>query len=85
MEQAIINRRELPGDVQKYIRTLEEKVELLQEELQLALFRKYCRSSEKLDTAQLEFFEAPDESQEKEEAVTKTVTSHKRKKRPQAA
>ena len=97
MEQAVINRRELPGEVQNYISTLEEKnnslecqnttleelIEQLEEKLRLALFRKFSRSSEKLDTSQLDFFEIPEdtEEQEKSEELTITVPSHTRKKK----
>lgn len=60
---------------------LKEQIEELQKKLQLALFKKFGRSSEKIDPSQIEFFEVPeiDEDPVKEDA-TVMVTSHPRKK-----
>lgn len=60
---------------------LKEKIEELQNKLQMALFKKYGRSSEKTDPAQIEFFEVPKIDEEAiEEETTIVVTSHPRKK-----
>ncbi len=61
--------------------SLEEEIEELQKKLQLALFKKYGRSSEKIDLTQIEFFEVPEIDEEPtEEDTTIIVTSHPRKK-----
>lgn len=61
---------------------LKEKIEDLQAKLQLALFRKYGRSSEKIDPTQIEFFEAPEDSEEPiEDDATIIVATHPRKKK----
>jgi transposase len=64
----------LPDGIQEYIQSLENrneslesKVDYLTEQLRLVLFKKYGRSSEKLDVSQLTFFEEPDEELEEAE------------------
>ena len=61
---------------------LKEKIEDLQAKLQIALFRKYGRSSEKIDPSQIEFFEVPKVDEESiEEDETIIVPAHPRKKK----
>ena len=61
---------------------LQEEIEELQKKLQLALFRKYGRSSEKIDPSQIEFFEIPEVDEEPiEEDATIIVAAHPRKKK----
>ncbi len=60
---------------------LKETIENLQAKLQLALFRKYGRSSEKIDPLQIEFFEVPETDEEPVEEVETTVASHTRRKK----
>ena len=81
MEQIELKDRELPGDILNYIHTLEYEVESLQEKLQLALFKKYGRSSEKIDPSQIDFFEVPEADEEPIEEDATTVASHTRKKK----
>lgn len=90
----LINRRKLPGDVHKYIQTLEsdnnilesrnislkKEIEELEKKLRLALFKKFGISSEKMPLFQIEFFEISEEGEEPEEEVVTTVASHTRKK-----
>ena len=60
---------------------LKEEIEDLQAKLQLALFKRYGRSSEKIDLSQIEFFEVPEMDEEPtEEDTTIIVASHPRKK-----
>jgi len=71
----------LPLKVQDHLKSLEDENELLREKLRLALYRKFGRSSEKLDPAQLEFF--TEQRQEVEsvcEPETITVPSYNKKK-----
>ena len=80
--------RHLPKNVQKYIRSLEVKthrqdqvIEILREKLLLALYRKFGRSSEKLDPNQQELFseaEVEADAPAAEESTT-IVSSHTRK------
>jgi len=61
---------------------LKEKIEDLQAKLQLALFRKYGRSSEKIDPSQIEFFEVPEDSEEPiEDDAEIIVAAHPRRKK----
>jgi transposase len=95
MERIALEDRELPGDIINYISNLEtdnnslkiksvllkEEIEDLQNKLQLALFKKYGRSSEKIDSTQIEFFEVPEVDEEPiEEDTTIIVAAHPRKK-----
>jgi transposase len=59
---------------------LKEEIENLQNKLQLALFKKYGRSSEKTDPTQIEFFEVPEIDEEPIEDTTIIVAAHPRKK-----
>ena len=60
---------------------LKEEIEELQNKLKLALFKKFGRSSEKIDLTQIEFFEVPETDEESiEEDTTIIVASHPRKK-----
>jgi transposase len=72
----------LPENAQEYIQSLETKVELLTEELRLALLKRFGRSSEKLVPEQPELFEeTPVESEvETEQDEYVSVPAHKRKK-----
>jgi hypothetical protein len=95
--------RELPDEVQDYIRTLEnmnqslekktlnlekskgvleQKIDQLTEELRLALFRRYGRSSEKIDPNQKELFGEVESEADEPAAETDhiVVPSHQRKK-----
>ncbi len=68
------------------IQSLTGKVESLTEELRLALFRKFGRSSEKTDPTQQEFFEELQSSDQKEDPTKQiTVSSHSRKKQGRKA
>lgn len=95
MEQVELKDRKLPGDIINYISDLElannslkiktilqkEEIEDLQNKLQLALFKKYGRSSEKIDPTQIEFFEVQEIDEEPIEEDTEIiVASHPRKK-----
>jgi transposase len=58
-----------------------EEIEDLENKLKLALFKKYGRSSEKIDPFQIEFFEVPEIDEEPiEEDTTIIIASHPRKK-----
>ena len=88
MEKVELKDRELPGDIINYISNLETdinslkvEIENLEEKLQLALFKKYGRSSEKIDPSQIDFFEEPEADEEPIEEVKTTVASHSRKKK----
>jgi len=71
----------LPENVQNYIRSLENKVDSLTEELRLALLRKFGRSSEKIDPSQKELFEEEtSDTEESNEDQSITVPAHKRNK-----
>ena len=77
----------LPQSVQEHLKSLENKIasqdnkiEILQEKLLLALYRKFGRTSEKLDPSQLEFFTEQDDEVELSEPETVTVASHTKKK-----
>ena len=78
----------LPQSVQDHLRSLEvkiasqdNKIEILQEKLRLALYRKFGRTSEKLDPSQLEFFTEQDEEKENaSESETVAVKAHTKKK-----
>ena len=59
---------------------LERKVEILQEKLRLALYHRFGRSSEKMDSNQQELFEELDEIQATEPEEITIVSSHRRKK-----
>ena len=60
---------------------LKEEIKDLQNKLQLALFKRYGRSSEKIDPTQIEFFEVPVIDEEPiEEDTSIIVASHPRKK-----
>lgn len=73
--------RELPTEAQDYIHSLEAKVASLTEELRLALFRKYGRSSEKIDPDQKELFaECESEAPVNEASEEVSVPAHNRKK-----
>ncbi|MCK5199254.1 MAG: transposase [Spirochaetales bacterium] len=76
MEQVIINRRKLSGDIHNYIQTLEsnnnllesrnislkKEIEELEKKLHLALFKKFGISSEKMPLSQIEFFETTEDT-----------------------
>ena len=74
--------RQLPENAQKYIRSLEDENDILREKLRLALYRKFGRSSEKLDPNQQELFAEAEEEAEGPAAQESTtiVSSHTRKK-----
>ena len=81
--------RELPDDVQNYITSLrDENTSLktenvtLREKLRLALFRKFGRSSEKIDPLQNELFSEAESDVEEAtfESEDIIVSTHKRKK-----
>ena len=93
----VLEDRGVPEDIINYIAnletvnstlkgktvSLEEKVEELQYKLQLALLRKFGRSSEKIDPSQMDFFETTELEEESEtlsEENTITVKSHPRSK-----
>lgn len=59
--------------------SLKEEIEELENKLQLALFKRYGISSEKIDPSQLEFFEETEADEEETEA-TIMVPAHPRKK-----
>ena len=59
---------------------LKEEIEDLENKLQLALFKKYGSSSEKIDLSQIEFFEVPEIDEEPIEDTTIIVAAHPRKK-----
>jgi transposase len=60
---------------------LKEKIEDLQAKLHLALFKKYGRSSEKIDPTQIDFFEVSETDEESIEKDTPIiVAAHPRKK-----
>lgn len=81
MEQNGINCRDLPGDVKNYINTLEFEIEILKEKLKLALFRKYGRSSEKINSDQILLFEEAEEDASVNTDNEKVyIPSHTRKK-----
>lgn len=76
-ERALELIQNLTGQVEKK----ETRIEQLQEELKLALLRKFGRSSEKLDPSQLEIFEpSEEETPETVESEEITVPTHTRKK-----
>ena len=61
---------------------LKEEIEDLQAKLQLALFKRYGRSSEKIDPSQIEFFEIPEDGEEPiEDYAAIIVAAHPRKKK----
>jgi transposase len=79
----------LPQKIQDHLKSLEkenaflgDRIETLEEKLRLALYRKFGRTSEKLDPSQLEFF--TENEDEKAEIVlepeTVTVAAHTKKK-----
>jgi transposase len=71
----------LPQSVQDHLKSLEMDNEILREKLRLALYRKFGRSSEKLDPSQLEFFaEQEEKSEDSEEPETIAVAGHTKKK-----
>ena len=59
---------------------LKEQIEDLQAKLQLALFKRYGTSSEKIDPTQIEFFEVPEIDEKTIEEATIIVAAHPRKK-----
>jgi len=60
---------------------LKEEIEELQNKLQLALFKKFGRSSEKIDPTQIDFFEVSETDEESiEEDTPIIVAAHPRKK-----
>lgn len=64
----------LPEAARNYILSLEKKVENLVEDLRLALIRKFCSSSEKIDPGQLELFEEA-EQEETEDPTPSDIVS----------
>jgi hypothetical protein len=74
---------ELPTKTQAYISSLHSEISILQEELKLALLRKYGNSSEKSDEKQpLLFDESAEELEDAPELSEETVEvkSHTKKK-----
>jgi len=67
---------------EKKLESQEQEIERLKDELRLALYRKFGRSSEKSDPSQIELFEVPESTDESEESLEETITipSHARKK-----
>lgn len=67
---------------EKEIEYQEREIERLKEELRLALYRKFGRSSEKSDPSQIELFEEAESTDKSEESCEETihVPSHTRKK-----
>lgn len=61
---------------------LQEEIEDLQNKLQLALFKKYGSSSEKIDPAQLEFFEVSEVDEEPIEEDTAIIVAAYPRKKP---
>lgn len=76
-EKALELIRQLTSAVEKR----DSEIEQLQEELRLALYRKFGRSSEKSDPSQIELFEeAVSVTEETADEDEITEPSHKRKK-----
>lgn len=71
----------LPQNAQKYIHSLKVENDILREKLRLALYHKFGRSSEKIDSSQQELFEELEENQTPEATdETTVVASHQRQK-----
>ena len=98
MEQVIINRRALSGDIHNYIQTLEsnnnilesrnislkKEIEELEKKLHLALFKKFGISSEKMSPSQIEFFETTEDTKDdnKNNEVDVVIVASHPRKKP---
>jgi transposase len=72
----------LPQNAQKYIHSLKVENDILREKLRLALYQRFGRSSEKIDSSQQELFEEIEEDQAPETTTDETtiVAAHQRQK-----